>query len=454
MMANCSERVVIVTLLLFAAYMVAPVMAEITEETTPAILWGPYLTGTTTTGTVVNVKTDTASNLTIEYAADNYYTANSGYEQTATDSRITTLHHVPLTGLSPDTLYHYRITHDGQFTGDLHFSTFPESGPVTFIVYSDTQDQPPTFSQLERHTLVADRISGEPGIAFVLHSGDLVNDAANLSDWDRYFSAGRTMMANTTVFPTLGNHDANHTNYYQAYGMPAYYSFDCGDVHVTVLDSNDWAWPDFQVQSGWLGRDLDTGKPFKFISCHHPPYTSERNHFGGYENIRIEWEEKFIEHNVTAVFNGHVHAYERFLADGIYYFVSGTGGGPAYSLADPRAEYSQNSLEYALGYIRVTVDPSRKRAIADVIRVADVSPDLKTLTTIYPPGTIFETVVMSQGDFPAADYPTTTVLNMQLCAISQTQDPDFSLPVCPCDLFGYQIPTTTESWNAFFKIPE
>ncbi len=121
---------------------------------------GPASTGTTTTGTVVNVKTNIATAVTVEYATDAYFTANSGYDQTATDSISTQLHHVTLAGLIPDTLYHYRVVYDGQPTGDLHFSTFPASGTFTFVVYSDTQDQLPTYSQLERHKLVADRIAG------------------------------------------------------------------------------------------------------------------------------------------------------------------------------------------------------------------------------------------------------------------------------------------------------
>ncbi|KQC05720.1 MAG: hypothetical protein APR55_05590 [Methanolinea sp. SDB] len=370
----------------------------------PEIIWGPYLTGTTTTGTVVNVKTDIPTTVTVEYATDTYHTMHGMFDMSATDGMNDTLHHVALAGLSPDTHYHYHVVYDGQATGDLNFRTFPESGAFTFAVYSDTQDQLPTFSQLERHKIVADRIAEEPDVAFVLHSGDLVNDPANLSDWNRYFAAGAPMMANITVFPALGNHDANHTTYYEAYGMPEYYSFDCSEVHVAVLDSNSWAWPDFPAQSAWLAQDLQTEKSFKFVSFHHPPYTSERNHFGGYENIRLEWEDEFMENNVVAVFNGHVHAYERFFANGIHYFVSGTGGGPAYNLMYPRAGFSENSLEYVLAYIRVTVDPAARTATAEVIRVADVSSDLKNITTVYPPGTVFETVVMCLGSLPLADF--------------------------------------------------
>mgnify|MGYP001765809233 CR=1 FL=1 len=368
----------------------------------PMLVWGPYLTGTTTTGTVINTKTGLPTAVTVEYVTDAYYTANTAYDQSATDGLTTELHHVALTGLEPDTLYHYRVTYGEQQTADLHFRTFPASGPITFVMYSDTQDQLPTFSQLERHKLVADRIAEEPDVAFVLNAGDLVNDPANPADWDRYFAAGSAMMASVPVYPALGNHDDNDPSYFANYGVPAYYSFDCGDAHIAVLDSNSWA--DLVAEGAWLAADLQaTEKPFRFVSFHYPPYSSDSKHFGGWENIRTEWEDEFIANDVLAVFNGHVHAYERFLANDVNYFVAGIGGAPAYNLADPRAPGSQNSLEYALGYIRVTIDPEAGIATAEMIRVADVSSDLKSITTVYPPNTVFEPVVMALNKPPTAN---------------------------------------------------
>jgi hypothetical protein len=361
----------------------------------PALLWGPYLSGTTANGTTINIRTDFAVTATVEYATEDYYLANSAYDRSATDCGSAELHHIALTGLEADAVYNYRVIYGTETTGDFHFSTFAESGPFTFIVYSDTQDQLPTFSQLDRHKLIADRIAQEPDVAFVLNSGDLVNDAANLSDWNRYFAAGGAMMANTTVFPALGNHDANNSNYYEIYGVSEWYSFDYADAHITVLDSNDWA--DLDAESAWLADDLQTEKPFKFLSFHHPLYTSEAKHFGGWENLREAWESDIHNNGVLAVFNGHVHAYERFLFNNTNYFVAGIGGAPSYNLATPRAEGSQNSLEYMIGYTRVTVDPATRTATAEVIRVADVSSDLKSLTVIYPQDTIFETVVMTRN---------------------------------------------------------
>ncbi len=60
-----------------------------------------------------------------------------------------------------------------------------------------------------------------------------------------------------------------------------------------------------------------------------------------------------------------------------------------------------------IGYTKVTVDPAAGTATAQVIRVADVSSDLKTLTTVYPAGTVFETVVMNLAKVPVANFTAT-----------------------------------------------
>ncbi len=108
--------------------------------------------------------------------------------------------------------YHYQVTAGGVNVtgGDHRFRTFPpESGSFDFIVYGDSQEQLPTFTQLERHKLVADRIAEEEtDITFVLHVGDTVGDPENPEEWNRFFAAGGgAMLANTTIYPITGNHE-------------------------------------------------------------------------------------------------------------------------------------------------------------------------------------------------------------------------------------------------------
>ncbi|MDD2666838.1 MAG: metallophosphoesterase [Methanocellales archaeon] len=353
----------------------------------PITLWGPYVTKTTTNSTVINWKTENATSGVVSYATDAYYQEHGGYDHAVEDTEEKELHHLNITNLTPNTVYHYQVCIGNESTSDCTFRTFSTQGSFTFIVYSDSQEPQgdPEATQLTRHKLVADRIAEEENVMFVLHCGDLVNDGSDLEEWNRFFEAGRAMMSTTTFYTTLGNHDYHPVqNYYDAFGVPEWYSFDCGNAHFTVLDSNDQA--DVNSETTWLQNDLTTSAAWKFVSFHHPPYSSSASHYGGWANWQSLWCPIFLDHDVNAVFNGHVHAYERLQADGINYVVAGIGGGPSYDLAEPRIPESQNSLEGTLGYVKITIDVNQ--ATLEMIEVANLS---SGEVELYPPNTVFET---------------------------------------------------------------
>ena len=370
----------------------------------PIAVWGPYVTKTTTNATVVNWKTVNATSGVVSYATDAYYQAYSGYEHALEDTNEIHLHHLNITNLTPGTLYHYQLTVEGKSTDDRTFRTFPTTGSFSFIVYGDSQEPQgdPDITQLNRHKLVADRIAEEENVTFVLHAGDLVNDGGDLEEWDRFFEAARAMMSTTTFYPTLGNHEYSNfggapgdpeQNYYDAFGVPEWYSFNCGDAHFTVLDSNDEA--DVNAETTWLLNDLATTyATWKFVSFHHPPYSSSDKNYGGWLDLRDLWSPLFRANGVNAVFNGHVHAYERLKADGIHYVVAGTGGGPLYDLREPRIPESQNSLEWTLGYVKITIDADTEQATLEMIAVANLS---SGEVVLYPPRTVFETFTFGPG---------------------------------------------------------
>lgn len=361
---------------------------------TPSILlWGPYITGTTTNTTTINWKTDMAAEGTVKYATDGNYTERGEYYHRITDTEKKELHHLAITNLTSNTIYHYQLTVRNESYGDYTFRTYPgTNSSFSFIVYGDTRAQIPLFTQMERHKLVADRIAKEANVSFVIHTGDFVSDGSNQTLWDEFFDSGRAMMANRTFYPVLGNHEYNHTTYYDAFRVFGWYSFDCGNAHFTVLDSNDWA--DMTRQTTWLQNDIDRNTTWKFVIFHHPPYSSDERHWGGWTCFRDYWENIFMNNSVDAVFNSHVHAYERYEEKGIQYMVLGCGGAPLYPLAEEKIPGYQNSFEHTLGYAKITIDDDN--ATIEVVQVADVSEDNREVTQIYPPNTIFERVVLNQ----------------------------------------------------------
>lgn len=412
------------------------------------LLWGPYITGTTTNTTIINWRTDITAEGTVKYAAEEYYTENGGYRHTITDIEKKELHHLVITNLTLNTIYHYQLTVGNESYGDYTFRTYPYPYPCTnesftFIVYGDTREQVPLFTQMERHKIFADCIAEEENVSFVIHTGDLVCEANNLTQWDVFFDAGRAMLANTTIYPVLGNHEDNHTNYYDAFGVPEWYSFDCGNAHFTVLDSNDWAMPHMTEQTAWLRNDIDSDATWKFVIFHHPPYSSDERHWGGWTSFMGYWEDIFINNSVDAVFNSHVHVYERYEEKGIQYVVLGCGGAPLYSLAEEKIPGYQTSFEHTLGYARITIDGDN--ATIDVVKVADVSEDNKEVTHIYPSHTIFERVVLNQTSIPA---PAPTPTPIPTPSLSPTPTPSSSPSSSP---FSSHIPSpsTTQKTSGF-----
>lgn len=88
------------------------------------------------------------------------------------------------------------------------------------------------------------------------------------------------------------------------------FSFDHGDAHWVVLDSNrymDWTDP---VLRDWLEKDLmSTTKTWKFVTFHHSCFHSSRKHQDGVRMRLVA--DIFQKCGVDIVFTGHVHTYER-----------------------------------------------------------------------------------------------------------------------------------------------
>ena len=130
---------------------------------------------------------------------------------------------------------------------------------------------------------------------------------------------------------------------------------------------------------------------------HYPAYSSDEKHYGGWENIQRTLVPSFQESGVRLVFNSHVHAFEQVDRNGITYITEARGGAPAYPLNSTRISGSVRSYENTLGYSRVTVNPDTGMITIDVIRVADLSGDLRTITKIYPEGTVDAVVRIPWG---------------------------------------------------------
>jgi predicted MPP superfamily phosphohydrolase len=132
--------------------------------------------------------------------------------------------------------------------------------------------------------------------------------------------------AGVKFYAALGNHDAREQRYYKQFNMDGklYYSFKTKQsVRFIALEST---YMDPQ-QVAWLENELKgSTENWKIPYFHHPPYSSGDRH-GSDQRLREVLEPLFLKYNVSVVFTGHDHFYERTKPQkGIVYFVVGSGG--------------------------------------------------------------------------------------------------------------------------------
>jgi predicted MPP superfamily phosphohydrolase len=133
--------------------------------------------------------------------------------------------------------------------------------------------------------------------------------------------------AGVKFYASLGNHDGPEERFYKLFNMDGklYYSFkpEKQNVRFFALEST-YLEPE-QVQ--WLQKELEGSREdWKIPYFHHPPYSSGGRH-GSHASHRQALEPLFVKFNVSLVFTGHDHIYERIKPQqGIVYFVTGSGG--------------------------------------------------------------------------------------------------------------------------------
>ncbi len=346
---------------------------------------GPYLQNVTPTSMVIMWQTTEPGDSRVDFGL------TSGYTQYVYDAALKQIHEINVTGLNPNTLYHYRVTSNtgaqSVSSGDNPFRTAVTAGtPFRFAVYGDSRSQPTIHSAVvEAITTSAPR--------FVLHTGDLTSNGTIDSYWQtEFFNPIASLLTKTPLFPSLGNHENNSLLYYTYFDLPngggdyneRWYSFDYGSVRFIVLDT-DTSYLPSSAQYNWLVNELQTtAAEWIFIVHHHPAYSSGSH--GSELNVQAYLVPLYTTYGVDMVFNGHDHHYERSYKDGVYYIVTGGGGAPLYSPNLTPNSYQQ----YAEAtYHHCTIDINGTTA---------------TFRAIHNDGNVFDTITLSHLSPPVSDF--------------------------------------------------
>jgi hypothetical protein len=222
------------------------------------------------------------------------------------------------------------------------------STPSTDVVFVGAGDIASCSSSGDEAT--ANVLDGITGTVFTL--GDNVYDNGTATEYTNCYGPSWGRHKSRTR-PSPGNHEYNTTNatgYYGYFGAAAgdpskgYYSFDLGDWHVIVLNSNlscaVISCAPGSPQEQWLRADLAANtKACTLAYWHHPRFNSGASH-GNDIDVAPFWDALY-QYNADVILNGHEHVYERFApqtpsatADpvrGIRQFTVGTGGRSHYT---------------------------------------------------------------------------------------------------------------------------
>jgi hypothetical protein len=178
--------------------------------------------------------------------------------------------------------------------------------------------------------------------------------------------------------PAVGNHDY-HTpgasGYFNYFGAAAgevgqgYYSYDVGDWHIIVLNSDCsevGGCNSDSAQGQWLQADLAANPTVCTLAYWHSPRFSSSSVHGSNTRYQDFWQ-LLYDAGADVVLNGHDHAYERFApqdpggtADpgrGIRQFVVGTGGRGLYTFGtpEPNSEVREGNTH---GVLKLTLQPT------------------------------------------------------------------------------------------------
>ncbi len=254
------------------------------------------------------------------YSQDNTYEFRDQY-----------CHKVTVTDLKPGTAYTYRV-------GDASANMWSDAGTFTtddgdasfsFITIADVQ-----ASSDENFAQASETIKGAmatlPESEFTVNLGDFVNDNTN-DEWDWFFKNFACSNMSTTLAPSAGNHDGNITNKFNInvfnsmfnlsnedtdsnvnWVNGVYYSFDYGNAHFAVLNTNDM-YPMSQSQRNWLVNDMTASDAdWKFVLMHRAMFSEGKN-INKPDTIimRNVLGELFAELDIDMVYAGHDHVYYR-----------------------------------------------------------------------------------------------------------------------------------------------
>ncbi|WP_443674146.1 fibronectin type III domain-containing protein [Megasphaera sp.] len=278
------------------------------------------------------------------------------------DDGVTTyIHTAAVSDLKPGTAYEYRVGAGDKRSDWQSFHTaqghdfkaliFPDSQSSDYSVWAATAQ--PAWQRNQ-------------DAQFFINMGDLVDNGQDHYQWNAWFDVVGDMIARIPVVPLLGNHETYDKDwkvrmpeaYLHLFALPRidrekyqnqFYSFDYGDVHFVVLNTQSQELADFEPsldedEVAWFKEDMaKTTKKWKIVLIHKDPLqygfaNRPQPREEGFSPEGRLWMPLFDQYGVDAVLSAHLHTYRdrghirNFQRDesGPLYLITGVAGNVQY----------------------------------------------------------------------------------------------------------------------------
>jgi len=316
----------------------ASAFAEENVSAAATLTRGPYLQSGTPNAVTVRWRTGTNEGSFVRFG-----TNFAAWSRTNGLGTPVTEHIVALTNLLPDTKYFYQIGSGSNWfatTTNQFVITAPPVGtkkPVRIWALGDPGTA--NANQAASRDSYFDYTGERPTDVWLMLGDNAYGSGTDAEYQAAVFDFYPTMLRNTVLWPTIGNHDAitSLASPYvamftlpqngEAGGVPSgserYYSFDYANIHFICLDSVTSDRTSGGPMAEWLESDLaNTTQDWLIAFWHYPPYT-KGSHNSDAESGLIEMRQHVLpileSHGVDLVLCGHSHSYERsVLLDGHY----------------------------------------------------------------------------------------------------------------------------------------
>lgn len=255
---------------------------------------------------------------------------NASTEKLGVNGQTIHYHQAHFTALQPNTLYAYRVG-DGEYWSEwFQFTTaHATQAPLSFLYFGDAQND---LRSLWSRT-IRSAYAKLPNVDFMIHAGDLINNANYDFQWGEWFEAGGWLNGMVPTLASPGNHEyarnrennkitlsehwkpsfvhpqngpesLKETAYYLTYQGVLFLSLDS---QMALLDSAV-----LDEQANWMEQVIKNN-PEKWILVfhHHPIYSTKAGRDN--ESWRAKMEPLYKKYNVDMVLQGHDHTYGRGL---------------------------------------------------------------------------------------------------------------------------------------------